>query len=197
MLTPLHYVPTTTSKHLQKLHNIPAVLSVVIISFFSLFLMGCDGKTVSTPLQVNSYQTTYQGKISLKSLVSTGEELVFLEDGEATTYLDSLIIQEKYNQGKGALVFSQEAMAVALDQWLEIEHIQETKLVLYCHDTPQSAVLLSYLVRSGIPDVTMPLYQTHLFLEKDPNTLMIWSHSTEEKKEQERMKSALAKVLCS
>lgn len=162
----------------------------------SLLLIGCKGRKTATLFVSAPYQTVYEGKKIFSSPQTNDQEIVYIESWTDTKYLDSLIIQEKYNQGKGALVFSQEAMAVLLQQEADLENIKEEKLLISCQGVSQAGILLAYRMPPKWKIRNFPLYMTHLFLEKDPHTLMLWSHSTEDKKEQDRIRSSLQKIWC-
>ena len=130
-------------------------------------------------------------------------KIVYLEvvptetkNNQANAYTDSLIITEQYNQRKGALVFAQETLNSLTNQSLMQKDLKIEKITLLCAEKRQSMVLVSYNITENLAIATLPLYMTHLFIEKDANTLTIFSHSTDSRAEQKKMVDALRKLTC-
>jgi hypothetical protein len=113
-----------------------------------------------------------------------------------TNYKDSLLVTEEFDQGKGVLVFSQEAMNTLQTQGLQIENQQDEKFVITCDRSKTSLRLLSYLISSGFVATVPQLYMTQLFVEKSPNTILIFSHSTENASEQQQFRKAFTTIRC-
>jgi hypothetical protein len=121
---------------------------------------------------------------------------LYTESGAVNSYKDSFLVTEQYNQGKGVLVFSQEAMDILQTQGLQRETQQDEKFVITCNSEKTSLRLLSYLISSGFVAQVPKLYMTQLFMEKDPNTILLFSHSTEDISEQQHFRQALKTIHC-
>ncbi|MDR2540806.1 MAG: hypothetical protein LBD11_03310 [Candidatus Peribacteria bacterium] len=168
-----------------------------------LFLLaGCGSTTQQLKLESNDYQMLYQGQVSLVAQTvptDTSDELltVYAETGAESSYQDSLLLVEKYNQGKGVLLFSQEAIDVLKGKGLTLENEHDEKFAVPCEGEKKAAHLVAYVVTSGfVQKVPQKLYMTQLFVEKDENTITIWSHSTESKNEQNALRSAFKTLQC-
>jgi hypothetical protein len=166
-----------------------------------LLLAGCGSAPQHIKLETNGYQMLYQGKVSLSAREVPTETLdgvlaLYTESGANSSYLDSVVLVEKYNQGKGVLVFSQEAMDTVKAKGLTLANERDEKFSISCQGEKKSARLFAYEVSSGFVQKVPKLYMTQLFLEKDANTLVLWSHSTETKSEQNAMRSAFKAIQC-
>ncbi|MDR2415829.1 MAG: hypothetical protein LBD75_04425 [Candidatus Peribacteria bacterium] len=152
-------------------------------------------------MQVENYQFIYSGPLNWEKSLNTAMDgkdflALYTESGTVNGYKDSFLITEQYNQGKGVLVFSQEAMDTLQTQGLQIEHQQDEKFVIICDKEKISLRLLSYLVSSGFVAQVPKLYMTQLFMEKSPNTILLFSHSTENANEQQYFKQAFTTIRC-
>ncbi|MDR0651561.1 MAG: hypothetical protein LBG59_09550 [Candidatus Peribacteria bacterium] len=121
---------------------------------------------------------------------------LYTESGAVNSYKDSLLITQQYNQGKGVVVFSQEAMTMLQTQGITIENQQDEKFVITCDKEKISLRLLSYLISSGFVAEVPQLYMTQMFVEKDSNTILLFSHSTEDISEQQNLRKAFKTIHC-
>ncbi|MDR0860544.1 MAG: hypothetical protein LBO09_06300 [Candidatus Peribacteria bacterium] len=167
-----------------------------------LVLAGCGSSTQQIKLEGNGYYLLYQGQTSLVSQEIPEEDTneilaLYTETGAESGYQDSLLLVEKYNQGKGVLLFSQEAIDTLKEKGLTLEHERDEKFAVPCAGEKKSAHLVAYVVSSGfVKEVPQNLYMTQLFVEKDANTIAIWSHSTESKNEQNALRTAFKTLQC-
>jgi hypothetical protein len=172
------------------------------IGILTLTLVGCGASSRGSVLDVGDYQFVYQGTATLeKSLISSLDGLDFLaiytESGaKASEYQDSLLITEKYNQGKGVVVFSQEAIATLKTQGLTLENEKNERFVIACAGEQKAVNLVSYAISSGFIATVPKLYMTQMVLEKDQTNLVIFSHSTEYANEQQQMIASFKTIHC-
>ncbi|MDR0607132.1 MAG: hypothetical protein LBG52_01990 [Candidatus Peribacteria bacterium] len=166
-----------------------------------LLLAGCGSSSSPVKLDLNGYQMLYQGKVSLVAREIPAENTndllaLYAESGANNEYQDSLLLVEKYHQGKGVLVFSQEAIDTVKMKGLTVEDERNKKFTIPCHEEQTSAHLIAYVITSGFVHKVPKLYMTQLFLEKGTNTILLWSHNTENKNEQNAMWSAFQTLYC-
>ncbi|MDR2191013.1 MAG: hypothetical protein LBP53_07835 [Candidatus Peribacteria bacterium] len=121
---------------------------------------------------------------------------LYTESGTNETYKDSLVITQQYNQGKGVVLFSQEAVATLKTQGLTIEHTQAESFVRDCDREKKAFRLISYQISSGFVATVPKIYMTQLFGEQDTNTLLLFSHSSEDASEQQQMRKAFSTIHC-
>jgi hypothetical protein len=177
-------------------------IALIVLGGGLLLLAGCGGaRLVGSVMHVADYQFVYQGASTLeKSLMMTLGGLDFLaiytESGTGGNYQDSLLVTEKYNQGKGVIVFSQEAMATLRVQGLTLAHEKNERFVITCAGGQKSVNLISYTISSGVIAEVLPLYVTQMVMEKDSATLLLWSHTTEDARVQQQMISSFKTIRC-
>ncbi|MDR3168807.1 MAG: hypothetical protein LBU27_03470 [Candidatus Peribacteria bacterium] len=167
-----------------------------------LFLAGCGKAPQQIKLEASGYQIRYQGNVSWvarETLTETPNDIVALytESGANSTYQDSLLLAEKYNQGKGVVVFSQEAIDTVKAKGLTLANERDEKFSISCQGEKKSVHLIAYAITSGFVQKVPKLYMTQLFWEKDANTLLLWSHSTENHSEQDAIRAAFQTLQCS
>jgi len=112
------------------------------------------------------------------------------------SYQGSLMVVEHYNQGKGVIVFSQEALDALKTKGMGIEQEKKDTFVINCSKEKKTISLISYLISSGFVKEVPPLYVTQAFVEKDANTISIWSYTTESAKGQQEIIKALQTITC-
>jgi hypothetical protein len=151
---------------------------------------------------VDTYQITYAGKTSFSQQQPTtnnNEETLlmeYVETGTNETFKDSLLIAESYNQGKGVVSFTQDALNTLEEQGLILEQRNEETLRINCENEKKTARLLSYVITSGFIAEVPKLYVTHLFIEKNSATILMFSHTTEKSSEQKAIRDAFNSVIC-
>lgn len=169
------------------------IILVLIVVFILIWNWGWK---VSFIIQAGQYNTVYKWSVALEKTMDSAENTVYIENNSGW-YSDSLIIKEVYNQWKWALVFSQEAFDVLSQQELTIEDKKLEKLSVICKDKKQSAVLISYLIKDWLDTKIPRLYMADMFIEKDVNTLTVFSYASDDKSNQKKMIDAFYLVYCS
>ena len=173
----------------------------LLLGISLLFLAWCGNEQATTPITVDEYQINYQGKIALQEQALTSENdfetrAIYVESGENISFRDSLIIEERYNQWKKVVVFSQEAIATLEDQGLIIEDKKEETIIINCKGKQNSSRIVSYTISSGFIAEVPKLYTVALFTEKNTNTIIIRSYITEQAEEQKQFLNALKSIQC-
>jgi len=167
----------------------------------SLVLVGCGKSAPTSQFSIGNHTFQYQGDIQLQESSFSAPDVediiaIYEESWDTTTYKDSLIVTEKYNQGKGVIVFSKEAIDTLETQGLTLEDKKDERFVITCKGAKKSVSLKSYCVSAGFVSKVPRMYMTQMFVEDGDHTLKIFSHSTESKDEQKRVFQAFKTLKC-
>ena len=166
-----------------------------------LLLAGCGTSSTTSVLSLGGYSFQYPGSVQLQESSFSAQDVedviaIYEESWDTTTYKDSLIVTEKYNQGKGVIVFSKEAIDTLEVQGLTLEDKREERFVMNCKGEQKSVSLISYCISAGFVSQVPRLYMTQMFVESWEHTLVIFSHSTESKTEQQQIRQTFKTLTC-
>ncbi len=136
-------------------------------------------------LDIYWFNFEYVGSVDLEKVPLKTDDLdeiidLYQEVWNDSEYRDSLLIAEKFAQWLWINAFAQDNLDTLEEQWLTIDDVQKTQILLNKYWEKINTVLVEYKISSWLINELPLLYVSQLFVPKDKD-IIVMSFITENK----------------